>query len=237
MLIVLPPSETKAWGGSGAPLDVEKLSFPRLNEARLAIAQDLTSLDDTTAQAALGLSDKLMDEAAANRELFTSPTMPALERYTGVLYDALSPATLSSQDNLVVCSALFGLVRATDMIPHYRLSGGTKLPSADGKTPTMKARWGSLITDALREADDVIVDLRSGTYQQLGRIREAITVRVEKNGKVVSHFNKHYRGLVARELAGRSCDSITEVAEVLRSAGMNIEQRSATELCLIVEEL
>lgn len=215
-------------------MDVDKLSFSCLTEARLAIAHDLARLDDATAQATLGLSDKLMDEAAANRELFTSPTIPALERYTGVLYDALDPTTLATTENLVVCSALFGLLRATDMIPHYRLSGGTKLPTGDGATPTMKARWGSLITEALMDADDFIVDLRSGTYQQLGRVPGAITVRVEKDGKVVSHFNKHYRGLVARELAGNECTSIGEVAEALRDAGMSIEQRSAVELCLIV---
>lgn len=215
-------------------MDVDKFSFPALNAARTSIAHDLARLDDDTAKAALGLSDKLMDEAQANRELFTSPTMPALERYTGVLYDALSPSTLEDQDNLVVCSALFGLVRATDMIPHYRLSGGTKLPTNNGETPTMKARWGSLITDALLDADDFIVDLRSGTYQQLGRVKHAVTVRVEKDGKVVSHFNKHYRGLVARELAGNSCASITEVADVLRDSGMSIEQRSNTELCLVL---
>lgn len=235
MLIVLPPSETKAWGGPGAPMDVDKLSFSCLTEARLAIAHDLARLDDATAQATLGLSDKLMEEAAANRELFTSPTMPALERYTGVLYDALDPATLENCDNLVVCSALFGLVRATDMIPHYRLSGSTKLPTEEGHTPTMKARWGSRITEALTEADNFIIDLRSGTYQQLGRVKGAVTVRVEKDGKVVSHFNKHYRGLVARELAGKDCASIGEVADMLRDVGMTIEQRTATELCLIVE--
>lgn len=236
MLIVLPPSESKAWGGTGAPLDLESLSFPALNDVRLKIARDLARLSVARAVDVLGLSEKLRDEAAANRGLFESPTMPALERYTGVLYDALSVGSLPgfALDRLVVCSALFGLVSAGDWIPHYRLSGGTKLPPYRGEAPTMKARWGSLISEELASAGFVI-DLRSGTYQQLGRVPGAVTVRVEKDGKVVSHFNKHYRGLVARELAlGPECGSTADVLDVLRAAGMAVEQRSETEICLAV---
>lgn len=236
MLIVLPPSETKAWGGSGTPLNLGSLSYPALNGVRERIARDLTRLSETRAMEILGLSEKQREEAVANRALFESPTMPALERYTGVLYDALSVGSLPPEalERLVVCSALFGLVSASDWIPHYRLSGGTKLPRSRGEVPTMKARWGSLISSSLSDAD-FVVDLRSGTYQQLGRVPGAVTVRVEKDGKVVSHFNKHYRGLVARELAlGPACTSLAEVMEVLRASGMTVEQRSETEICLAV---
>ena len=38
---------------------------------------------------ALGVSDKQDDEIARNAALWTAPTLPAVERYTGVLYDAL----------------------------------------------------------------------------------------------------------------------------------------------------
>lgn len=235
MMIILPPSETKAHGGVGKPLLLDALSFPTLNPTRSAIARDLSELDVDTACQALKLSDKLRPEAELNQQLFTSPTMPAIQRYTGVLYDALDPTTLPATDSLFICSALFGLVQASDMIPHYRLSGGTKLPTVDGATPTMKARWGSLITDAITSHDGLKVDLRSGTYQQLGRVKDAVTVRVEKDGKVVSHFNKHYRGLVARELAlAEPCDCIADVMRTLNTAGMQVEQRSETELCLMV---
>ena len=42
-----------------------------------------------SSRAALGVSDKQDDEIARNAALWTSPTMPAVARYTGVLYDAL----------------------------------------------------------------------------------------------------------------------------------------------------
>lgn len=241
MLIVLPPSETKSFGGDHPPLDWDSLSFPELNSVRKQIAADLVALDDPFA--VLGISDKLAAEAEANQELLTSPTTSAILRYTGVLYDALSANTLPDEAlrRLAIGSALFGVVRAGDLIPHYRLSGGTKLPTRSSATPTLKSRWGGLITEVLSSADDLVVDLRSGTYQQLGRLKTAITVRVESvqpdgSRKVVSHFNKHYKGELARVLALSEQDpiSIDEVAAIARAAGMTVEITSPTALTLVV---
>ena len=218
------------------------LSFPELNPVREQIAADLVALDDPFT--VLGISDKLAAEVEANQQLLTSPTTPAILRYTGVLYDALSAGTLPNEalQRLAIGSALFGVVRAGDLIPHYRLSGGTKLPTrSSSTTPTLKSRWGGLITEVLSSADDLVVDLRSGTYQQLGRLKTAITVRVESvqpNGsrKVVSHFNKHYKGELARVLALSEQDStsIDEVAAIARAAGMTVEITSPTALTLVV---
>ena len=242
MLIVLPPSETKSFGGDHPPLDWDLLSFPELNPVREQIAADLVALDDPFT--VLGISDKLAAEVEANQELLTSPTTPAILRYTGVLYDALSAGTLPNEtlQRLAIGSALFGVVRAGDLIPHYRLSGGTKLPTrSSNTTPTLKSRWGGLITEVLSSADDLVVDLRSGTYQQLGRLKTAITVRVESvqpNGsrKVVSHFNKHYKGELARVLALSEQDptNINEVAAIARAASMTVEITSPTALTLVV---
>ncbi|AGG67122.1 peroxide stress protein YaaA [Corynebacterium callunae] len=236
MLIVLPPSETKTPGGKGKPLALDKLSFPQLNAVRAQLIEDLSALEVDEAMQLLGISENLRAEAEANKQLFTSPTMPAIFRYSGVLYDALDAASLpkSALKRLAIGSALFGVVRATDQIPHYRLSGGTKVPTKTGELPTLKARWGTSITEALFDANPLIVDLRSGTYQQLGRVKTAVTVRVESvledgSRKVVSHFNKHYKGELARVLASspKSAKNAAEVAEIARSAGMIIEENPA----------
>ena len=241
MLIVLPPSETKSFGGDHPPLDWDSLSFPELNSVRKQIAADLVALDDPFT--VLGISDKLAAEVEANQELLTSPTTSAILRYTGVLYDALSANTLPDEAlrRLAIGSALFGVVRAGDLIPHYRLSGGTKLPTRSSATPTLKSRWGGLITEVLSSADDLVVDLRSGTYQQLGRLKTAITVRVESvqpdgSRKVVSHFNKHFKGELARVLALSEQDptNIDEVAAIARAASMTVEITSLTALTLVV---
>ncbi len=230
MLIVLPPSETKAHGGEGAPIDPAALSFPSLNPVRREIASELAALDVDEALGILGISEKLRPEAESNRRLFTSPTMPAVLRYTGVLYDALDAATLPSWEQLAIGSALFGVVGAGDPIPHYRLSGGTKLGGR-----TLKSRFGSSVTEALDDADGLVLDLRSGTYQALGRLKRAITVRVETpDGKVVSHFNKFHKGLLARELADKDAATADEVVELARAAGMDMTRSTPTQLTMVV---
>ena len=72
-------------------------------------------------------------------------------------------------------------------------------------------------------------------------MKTAITVRVESvqpdgTRKVVSHFNKHYKGELARVLALSEQDptSIDEVAAIARAAGMTVEITSPTALTLVV---
>ncbi|WP_448850980.1 YaaA family protein [Corynebacterium sp. 335C] len=234
MLILLPPSETKSSGGDGAPLDLAALSFPSLTPVRESIAADLTALASGDADAArevLGLGPKLAAEVAADADLMSSPTAPALDRYTGVLFDALDAPTLppAARAHLAVGSALFGVVGAEDPIPRYRLSGTVKLPEAGsgGAAPTMRARWGKAITEALEATGEFIVDLRSGAYMNLGKVPGAVTCRVETaDGKVVSHFNKHHKGLLARALALAAADGaeVTDAegaAAVARDAGLD----------------
>ncbi|KAB3523355.1 peroxide stress protein YaaA [Corynebacterium sp. zg254] len=246
MLIVLPPSETKSFGGSPEPMSMDALSFPSLNPIRLELVDSLMRLcrsgNEPEAQSVLGISEALASEIKENRALRNGPTAPAIERYTGVLYDALHAALLTdhARSRLAIGSALFGVVGAEDPIPHYRLSGGVKLDDR-----TLKSRWGSAITETLAEVaeQELVVDLRSGTYQQLGRLKDAVTVRVESvqedgSRKVISHFNKHYKGVLARDLAEaeenpRTIDELKALAE---SVGHEVEYSSkkAQELVLVI---
>ena len=56
MLVLLPPSEGKASGGRGAPLDLARLSHPALNpvRARLVDALQAAALDDPRVKELLG---------------------------------------------------------------------------------------------------------------------------------------------------------------------------------------
>lgn len=265
MLILLPPSETKAAGGTGGPLDTAALSFPGLTPVREALIDDLGALDVDTAMQVLGVRESLRTEVEADRELRRSPTMPALLRYTGVLYDALDAPSLTREDpdawsRLAVGSALFGILRAGDMIPRYRLSSAVKVPvrgAAPGASaPTLRKRWGGLITAAVEATPDgrgqgVVVDLRSGGYRALGKVPGAVTVRVESvrpdgGRKVVSHFNKHYKGVLARVLATAGTDAESartahDVARIAAGAGLRVETStpdspasSRNELTLVV---
>lgn len=246
MIVLLPPSETKRSGGDGPPLRLTKLSTPRLNPLRKELIADLVDLaaDPKQCRAALGISASQDSEIARNAALRTSPTMPAIHRYTGVLYDALDVDSLTgasvqrARARLAVGSALFGLLRADDLIPAYRLSAGSKIPGRPG----LAARWRPLLEPVLADivAEELLVDLRSGGYVGLGRIDGAVRVDVfaeHPDGRrtVVSHFNKSHKGRLARALVTTRSEpgDASDVAAVARRAGMSVE-RDGDELTIIV---
>lgn len=247
VLVLLPPSETKRAGGDGPPLGLSALSFPELGPLRAQLLDELVALagDVPASRAALGLSPRQDDEVARNAALWAAPTLPALHRYTGVLYDALDVATLRgaaaarARARLVVGSALFGLLRAGDPVPAYRFSAGSTLPGR----PTPAARWRPVLDPVLAAlaAGETVVDLRSGSYAALGRVPGAVTVAVlaqrpDGARAVVSHFNKAHKGRLARALAVTRAEpaDAAAVAAVARRAGLRVERTGAAHLDVVV---
>ncbi len=73
-------------------------SWPELTPQRRAAVDGVRRLSRNLAAAtgALRLGGTQAAEVARNRVILTSPTMPAIDRYDGVLYEALDAATLST---------------------------------------------------------------------------------------------------------------------------------------------
>ena len=245
MLVLLPPSETKHPGGDGAPLDLTALSAPELTPVRIELIENLVKLaaDPPASRAALGLSPAQDDEIARNAALWTSPTHPALARYTGVLYDALDLPSLTraqrarASRRLAVGSALFGLLRADDPVPAYRLSAGSSLPGL----PTLRSLWRPALSAVLEGHEGLVVDLRSGSYAALAPVPGAVTVQVlserpDGTRAVVSHFNKAHKGRLARLLATTTAepDGVVRLRGLLRRAGLHVEHDGGTALTLVV---
>lgn len=243
---MLPPSETKRAGGDGPAMELALLGSGALNPLREALVGELIDLaaDPETCRRALGISAAQDAEIGRNAALRTSATMPAIHRYTGVLYDALDFGSLRAAEadrarsRLAIGSALFGLLRAGDPIPAYRLSAGAKLPGRPG----LAARWRPLLEPVLADlaVGELIVDLRSGAYVGLGRIPGAIAVDVvselpDGRRTVVTHFNKSHKGRLARVLATAKSEpgDAAAVATLARRAGMQAE-RDGDKLTIVV---
>lgn len=238
MIVLLPPSETKRAGGDGPALSPASLSFPSLNATRDTLVEELVDLaaDRPASRKALGISASQDAEIDRNAALRSAPTLPAIHRYTGVLYDALDIGSLRgaaaarAQARLAVVSALFGVIRATDHIPAYRLSAGSKLPGS----PSLAARWKPVLEPVLADLaeHELVVDLRSGSYAALGKVAGAVSVDVtaeypDGRRATVSHFNKAHKGRLARALASTRTDpgDAAAVAAVARRADLRIERR------------
>lgn len=214
MLILLPPSETKRPGGRAPAVDLDALALPELRGQRAAVIDALVALsgDEEEAVRVLKLSAGQRGEVAVNAALREGPTLSAVDRYTGVLYDALGAHALDAASrrwlgaHVLIHSAPFGPVGALDRIPAYRLAAGGVLPGV----PPLRRHWADAVTAALAAAAPrFILDLRSEAYAALGPVPAGVGsayVRVvtETDGgaaRALNHFNKHAKGELVRALA------------------------------------
>lgn len=246
-MLLLPPSETKRDGGDDGKLDFGRLSAPRLTARRRAAVRAVRSLAGNAAAMAdaLKLGRTQTREIERNARVASSPTMPALDRYTGVLYDALDAASLPPAAReraafmLRIHSALFGLIGGLDPIPAYRLSHDSRLPGLP-----LKAHWAAAVTRELERHDGLLLDLRSEGYVALGpapRRPDSVYLRVLGSGpggavRALTHFNKHAKGELARALltAPELPETVADLLEWAPSAGFDLSRLSETELALHV---
>jgi uncharacterized protein len=228
VLVLLPPSEGKTAPASGPPVDLADLSFPQLSKRRERLLNTLIRVSsgrEATALRALGLSKTQAGELALNRRLGTAPAAPAAEVYTGVLYERLRLPELSpeARRNVLIASALWGVVAPDDRIPAYRLSISARLPRIAG----LATYWRPALEKALPD-DGLVVDLRSGGYAAAWTPKRAALVTVRgftPEGKVISHFVKAIRGDVARALlqAPQPPETTEQVAAIASAAGHEVE--------------
>lgn len=210
MLILLPPSEGKAEPRVGPTLELDALVFPGLAEPRGQVMDALESLGaGPEAATTLKLGAKSATEAALNLQLRTGRCAPAVELYTGVLFEALGAANFTPEQlqrlntMTLIASGLFGFVRPGDAIPNHRLAIGVSLPPlgplARWWRPHLEAALGDLYGEA-------IFDARSGGYQAAAPVPAATVIQLavvrEENGsrKVITHMAKKWRGMAAAHL-------------------------------------
>nr|BFF10836.1 peroxide stress protein YaaA [Microbacterium flavescens] len=245
MLILLPPSETKRTGGRARPLDAASLALPSLAPQRAAVIDALVALSADEAEAArvLKLGRTQLGEVAVNAALREAPTMPAVDRYTGVLFDALDAASLPAVSrrwlgaHVRVHSAPFGPIGALDPIPSYRLGASASLPGL----ASLRNVWASAVTAALAaEQPRFVLDLRSEAYVGLGPVPASVPslyVRVVAEAeagavRALNHFNKHAKGALVRRLA-EDRPRVSSPAGLLRwadAAGLRVRAGAPGEL-------
>ncbi|MCX7521179.1 peroxide stress protein YaaA [Microbacterium sp. STN6] len=246
MLVLLPPSETKREGGDAErALDLDRLRYPSLTRIRRSLVRAVSKLahDEAATITALRLGPRQHGEVERNRVIASAPVMPAIDRYTGVLYDALDAATLSeagrasAERHLLIHSALFGPVGALDAIPAYRLSWDSRLPDT-----RLASVWAGAVSEQLGRHDGLIVDLRSEGYAKLGPLPErpdAVYVRVVSSDpsrpRPLNHFNKRSKGLFVRALMerGEPVGDADDLVAWAAQAGFTLRRAESGELHLV----
>lgn len=208
MKILLAPAETKNSGGDNVPFCKENFCFPQLFSKREEIFTSYNDLlkNSTIEELSNWFGLKNFSEVEKYKEsLINKPTMKAINRYNGVAFDALDYNSLNKEEqkyideNVVLFSNLFGPLLAKDLIPNYKYKQGAKLPNVN-----VEKFYMDNFTKALDElVGDEVIDLRAGFYEKFYQVKKAsvLTFKFIKDGKVVSHWAKFYRGKVLQEIA------------------------------------
>lgn len=233
-LILLPPSEGKSVGGRGASWSADSDSFGELDDDRARVMAALQRAMRSSAanrQKLLGVKgDALAAATAANLAVTDSATRPAIERYTGVLYDALDYAGLPAaqrrraDDQIVIASGLFGLVTPCSPIPDYKLKMGATLPRLGRLSTFWKPKLTASLTPLVE--DRVVWDLLPNEHAAAWspattapsarysvRFLDDVGSGTERRLITVSHWNKLLKGALVRYVLAHqltSPDSLTE---------------------------
>jgi len=204
------------------------------------------SSEESSARTALKLGPKSIEERFRNLALETSGTMPAIDRYTGVLYDPLGALDADATtrawwfDHVVVQSAMFGPLGGGDPIPAYRLSHDSRLGSV-----RLASHWPAASSRVLaeRSAGGLVLDLRSEGYRQLGPVADAVAPRVVSvdgagRRKALNHWNKTAKGRLVALLGrtGAQVSTMVELVEWASEHGVAFEQHD-TGWDLVAESL
>ena len=229
MKILLAPSETKKSGGEHS-FNPGTLLFEGLLPHRTKLLHTYINVlqkgDIPTLSKMFGLK-KEADILAHKKDIIHELTMKAIQRYTGVAFDYLDYEKLDRQaqeyidSHVILFSNLFGPIRASDLIPEYKLKQGEAV--GDIKTEKFYHEHSAALMEAYL-AEDEILDLRAGFYDKFYKpAKPYTTLKFIKEGKVVSHWAKAYRGIVLREIAKARIETL-EAFMKLPIEGLSIKE-------------
>lgn len=211
LLTLFSPSEGKH-GGGRSDLGLRLLFGLESRETILQHYNSIVNSNDTHAIQELFGIKKAADIVTYIDDIFTAPVMSAIERYDGVAYEYLDfSSLLPEQQNYlkkhtVIFSNLYGPVMGGDLIANYKVKQGNNVGDI-APDKYYREAFGSQL-DTFLDGHDIL-DLRAGYYDKFYKVtRPYTTLKFMKEGKVVSHWAKAYRGIVLRHLARHDVGSI-----------------------------
>lgn len=221
-LVLLPPSEAKTPGGTArtniGPFD------DRLGEDRRRVVAALIEMIEAAPlrrrEIMLNARGPLLERALETTRQLSGervPRMAAWQRYSGVVWSHLAPATLPSalRRRILIPSSLYGLTTAEDRIADFRLKMNIGLQPLG----TMSTFWRPRVTPALiaHASRSTIVNLLPLEHEaaiDLGELSERRrVVRVQfidaVGGTTVGHDAKAVKGVLARTLLLDGLDTLS----------------------------
>lgn len=222
LLVLVPPSEAKTPGGTlraGAGVFDAALAEDR----RRVIVTLIATLNESTLrrqEIVLNARGPLLERALdATRHLADDrvPRLAAWQRYSGVVWSHLDPATLepAQRRRILVSSSLYGITSGEDRIADFRL----KMNVGIAPLGTMSTFWKPRVTPVLaaHARRSTIVNLLPLEHEaaldleELARTRRVVRVQFVdgEGGTTVGHDAKAVKGILARTLLVEGLDSLS----------------------------
>lgn len=204
IIFLLPPSEwKKTWGKD----QKESVSF--VFEKPLEIAVNATEKDLKCKWTRYEEGLKLNKLQGTDNIL----VLPAISRYSGVMYNAIDYAWMHAsgkqyfEDNFLILSGMYGLLRPYDTIWNYKLPIETKW---------LYAFWGEKTTETLNSIKpEYVVDMLPNSYAKMIQWKKLHTKIVRVNfyntdGKKISHGVKKIKGEYIKKLCLNAVEKIED---------------------------
>lgn len=218
MKILFSPSETKHKGGDKGKLTQSSFLFPELFDYRMEAVNKYQDFIDNATNEQLSKLFGAKKQDIINYykcNLLDKEIMKAIERYDGVAYDYLEYRELGNaaknyiDSNVIIFSNLYGPILASNEIQDYKLKQTEKLGNF-ALEDFYKEHFTAQLDNYLN--DEEVLDLRAGFYEKFYKILQPYTtMKFIKDGKVVSHWAKAYRGIILKEIAINQIQSMADL--------------------------
>ena len=250
LLILIPPSEGKNSGDLNPPLNLSTLSFDSLYSVREMLINSLISYmkSDHDPSKLLGVKTSALNLAISNNlKLLSSGTLPAISRYSGVMYKAIDYHGLNSDErfffdqNVIIFSGLFGILNPLDLIPNYKL----KMGSVISNQKTCAKIWGNPVTDVISNISSnkeiwdllptehsVVCDYSRMKYSK----KYSFKFYRDVNGKFkpVTHWTKFLRGSLVRYLCVKKAQNENiDINDILDGFSNQSEYKFQKDMSLV----
>ncbi|MDG1949531.1 MAG: YaaA family protein [bacterium] len=234
MITLFSPSETKRSGGTSTfsthqnkligGFDIRKALIHKYEEQLTGTVEECMKL--TGWKDAEKINQLPVD-------LNNAPTLPALQRYTGVGYQYLDFETLEKnqqrflESHIIIFSNLLGPLKGSDLIPETKLKQTKKLTGID-IAKHYKQHTSQKLDNLIGEQP--VLDLRAGAYKTFFKPKtQTIECVFLKDGKTVNHWSKAYRGILLRAFAQYQPNTLEELS-ALNIKGLKLAKKEGGTL-------
>ena len=210
MIILLPPSEGKSDEvGQGSFTELH----PNYTGDLKPVLKHLKSLKGDAVGKFIGVKDAQKAGAfhKGNLSILKNGSLPALERYTGVVYSHIEYSSLRAkkraENQIQIVSGMFGLISGGTAIPEYKLPLNTWL----------RNYWLPINTERLASLNQKgpIISLLPQSYAKAVHSDETLHVDFKLGGgkKLAGHFGKAIKGKFVRFLIDNDIQSVKDFSE------------------------